>query len=241
MTKRSEEFEETELAFQLADRYICIQESSEGYDYTIYDMNYRELDGGVYDNPNISIIEALYEIELDLKEPMHRSKLEGSIRSYDKLIPIDFEALRENVEYTEMDWLKNHAKKTAEEHRVVEEFKAKTSERFHKINGLTQEDIELNVYAYLQSKIDEYQIAINLVGIAIYGSRCRGLEKEGSDLDIVVEYTGHKAEDDLFNIFNEDGLMIGGIKVDINPITEEKTGTLGSYLQMAETLLEEEQ
>ena len=64
------------------------------------------------------------------------------------------------------------------------------------------------------------------------------MEKEGSDLDIVVEYTGHKAEDDLFNIFNEDGLMIGGIKVDINPITEEKTGTLGSYLQMAETLLE---
>ena len=30
MIKRSEEFEETELAFQLADRYICIQESSEG-------------------------------------------------------------------------------------------------------------------------------------------------------------------------------------------------------------------
>ena len=48
---RQADREETELAFQLADRYISIQEVSEGYDYTIYDMNYRELDGGVYDNP----------------------------------------------------------------------------------------------------------------------------------------------------------------------------------------------
>lgn len=47
--------ETKELAFQLGDRYICIQETSEGYDYTIYDMNYLELDGGVYDNPNITI------------------------------------------------------------------------------------------------------------------------------------------------------------------------------------------
>ena len=37
--------EETELAFRLADRHISIQEATEGYDYIIYDMNYRELDG----------------------------------------------------------------------------------------------------------------------------------------------------------------------------------------------------
>ncbi len=69
---------ETELAFRLADRYISIQEASEGYDYTIYDMDYRELDGGVYDNPDITIRQALDEIVTDLKEPTHRSELEGS-------------------------------------------------------------------------------------------------------------------------------------------------------------------
>ena len=63
---------ETELAFQLADRYISIQEVSDGYDYTIYDMDYRELDGGVYDNPDITIRLALDEIVADLKEPTHR-------------------------------------------------------------------------------------------------------------------------------------------------------------------------
>ena len=80
--------EETELAFRLADRYISIQEASGGYDYTIYDMDYRELDGGVYDNPDITIRQALDEIVADLKEPTHRSTLEGSIQADDELIPI---------------------------------------------------------------------------------------------------------------------------------------------------------
>lgn len=39
------EIDETELAFQIADRFISIQEVSDGYDYTIYDMDYRDLDG----------------------------------------------------------------------------------------------------------------------------------------------------------------------------------------------------
>lgn len=89
---------ETELAFQLADRYISIQEASEGYNYTIYDMDYRELDGGVYDNPDITIRQALDEIVKDLKEPTHRSELEGSIRTDDELIPIDYDGLMEKAE-----------------------------------------------------------------------------------------------------------------------------------------------
>lgn len=55
----------------MADRYISIQEASEGYDYTIYDMSYWKLDGGVYDNPDITIRQALDEIVADLKEPAH--------------------------------------------------------------------------------------------------------------------------------------------------------------------------
>lgn len=89
---------ETELAFQLADRYISIQEASEGYNYTIYDMDYWELDGGVYDNPDITIRQALDEIVKDLKEPTHRSELEGSIRTDDELIPIDYDGLMEKAE-----------------------------------------------------------------------------------------------------------------------------------------------
>ena len=231
--------EETELAFRLADRYISIQEATEGYDYTIYDMNYRELDGGVYDNPDITIRQALDEIVTDLKEPAHRSSLEGSIRTDDELIPIDYDELTEKAEQEAKHGIENRIRKDAEERKAVADFKARTEELFHGINGQSQEDIELSVYAYLQSKIDEYGINIELVDVAVSGSRCRGLEEAGSDLDVVVEYRGRESEDDLFNAFHEDGFTIGGVKVDINPITEGKTGTLGEYLPGVEAYLEE--
>ena len=231
--------EETELAFRLADRYISIQEATEGYDYTIYDMNYRELDGGVYDNPDITIRQALDEIVTDLKEPTHRSSLEGSIRTDDELIPIDYDELTEKAEQEAKHGIENRIRKDAEERKAVADFKARTEELFHGINGQTQEDIELSVYAYLQSKIDEYEINIELVDVAVSGSRCRGLEEAASDLDVVVEYRGRESEDDLFNAFNEDGFTIGGVKVDINPITEGKTGTLGEYLPGVEAYLAE--
>lgn len=233
---------ETELAFQLADRYISIQEASEGYDYTIYDMDYRELDGGVYDNPDITIWKALDEIVKDLKEPTHRSELEGSIRTDDEQIPIDYDRLIEKAEQAAKEHLEERIRTEvpeAVESKVIADFKAKTEELFNGINGQTQEDIELNVYAYLQSKIDEYGMDIELVDMAVSGSRCRGLEGAGSDLDVVVEYRGGENEDALFNAFNEDGFKIGGVKVDINPITEGKTGTLGEYLPGVEAYLEE--
>ncbi|MEE8033548.1 YodL domain-containing protein, partial [Clostridioides difficile] len=234
--------EETELAFQLADRYISIQEASEGYDYTIYDMGYWKLDGGVYDNPDITIRQALDEIVADLKEPAHRSALEGNIQADDELIPIDYDGLMEKAEQAEMAHLEERIRNEvpeAAESKVVADFKARTEELWNGINGQTQEDIELTIYDYLQSKIDEYDMDIERVDVAVSGSRCRGLEQDNSDLDVVVEYRGGETEDFLFNTFNEDGLSIGGVKVDINPITEGKTGTLGQYLPGVESYLAE--
>lgn len=129
----------------------------------------------------------------------------------------------------------------AENSRIIADFKAKTEELFNGIDGQTQDDIEQTVWAYLQSKIDEYEIDVELVDVVVSGSRCRGLEKAGSDLDVVVEYKGREHEDTLFNTFNEDGLMIGGVKVDINPIKEGKTGTLATYLPGVESYLAEKQ
>lgn len=68
------------------------------------------------------------------------------------------------------------------------------------INGLSE---------YLRKKqfrtLNEYEIGIKLVDVVVSGSRCRGLEQAGSNLDIVVEYKGRENEDDLFNAFNEEG------------------------------------
>jgi predicted nucleotidyltransferase len=117
---------------------------------------------------------------------------------------------------------------------VIADFKAKTNELFHDISELNPAEIEETVKCHVQAKIDEYGIDATIIDAAVVGSRCRGLEKEGSDLDVVVELSANEREDDLFNALNEDGLHIGGVKVDINPITTQKTGTLATYLSQVD-------
>jgi hypothetical protein len=65
------------------------------------------------------------------------------------------------------------------------------------------------------------------------------MERDDSDLDVVVEFSGNEREDDLFNALHEDEFFIGDVKVDINPITEERTGTLETYLPQVDDYLEE--
>ena len=66
--------------------------------------------------------------------------------------------------------------------------------------------------------------------LEIHGSRGRGTARPDSDLDVVVEYEGSLREDDAFNFLNEDPLIYDGIKVDVNPIRKQETGTLENYM-----------
>ena len=86
----------------------------------------------------------------------------------------------------------------------------------------------------------EQGLPIQFGEVLLYGSRSRGTEKQTSDLDILVEYKGTSREDDLFNLFHEDDFCIGGCKVDINPIKEEKSGGLTAFLQQAVYFMESE-
>ena len=52
-----------EAAYRLeSGDYLYIQTSETGYDYTLYDPDYKELDGGQLDNPGLSLTEAGKEI-----------------------------------------------------------------------------------------------------------------------------------------------------------------------------------
>lgn len=81
---------ETELAFKMPNGgYISIFErSDEGYDYTIYNESYDEIDSGVYDDDSITIRNALSNI-LDDEHVFNR------------LEEIDFAALTDMVENRE--------------------------------------------------------------------------------------------------------------------------------------------
>ena len=232
MKKTLESEQETELAFSIADRFISIQEVDGGYDYSIMGADYKEIDGGIYDNPDVTIREALHDILEDLKSQPDYNGAKGNIQREDELIPMDYDGLMEKAEEA------NRIIPESTPSSVVADFRAKTGELFHDISEMNPEEIEETVKCHVQAKIEEYDINATIVDVAVTGSRCRGLEHEGSDLDVVVELSTAEREDDLFNAFNEDGLHIGEVKVDINPITAQRTGTLESYLPQMEEYLE---
>lgn len=232
MKKTLESEQETELAFSIADRFISIQEVEGGYDYSIMGADYKEIDGGIYDNPDVTIREALHDILEDLKSQPDYNGAKGNIQREDELIPMDYDGLMEKAEEA------NRIIPESTPSSVVADFKAKTGELFHDISEMNPEEIEETVKCHVQAKIEEYDINATIVDVAVTGSRCRGLEYEGSDLDVVVELSTAEREDDLFNAFNEDGLHIGEVKVDINPITAQRSGTLESYLPQVEEYLE---
>lgn len=240
---------QTELAVHIADRYILMHECDEGYDYSILNEQYHLLDGGVYDNPDITIQRAMDMVIADLKEPRfsvvteqyYRDEyLPGEVYAGSEAEIVNFEELSEKAEEVEQADLEARQAEIIENNPdVVADFRAKTEELFHSLDGQSAEDIEKTVYAYVQSQIDEYGLDVKIVDVVVAGSRCRGIEQENSDLDVVVEYTGSTREDDLFNMLHEDSIYIAGIRVDINPITGGRTGTLETYLPEVETYLQE--
>lgn len=191
---------ETELAVHIADRYILMHECDEGYDYSILNEQYHLLDGGVYDNPDITIQRAMDMVIADLKEPRfsavteqyYRDEfLQGEVYAGSEAEIVDFEELSEKAEEVEQTDLEAKQAEFRENNPdVVADFRAKTEELFHSLDGQSADDIEKTVYAYVQSQIDEYGLDAKIVDVVVAGSRCRGIEQENSDLDVVVEYTG---------------------------------------------------
>ena len=104
---------DTEIAYRLesAGKYFAIQTVSDGYDYTFYDNQFRELDGGVYDNPDVTLAEAMEDILGD----------EGLSVADCKVM--DFEELQEKANEAEQE--KNRKSLTAES---VTDLKGKSHE-----------------------------------------------------------------------------------------------------------------
>jgi len=136
-------------------------------------------------------------------------------------------------------WTELNQKENMLSAKVIEDFREQTEEHFHLVDGMNAGEIEEMVSYYVQAKIIENKLDVKVENVILSGSRCRGIEKIGSDLDVVVDYKGTIREDDFFNILHEEGFAIAGIAVDINPITVDKTGPLTEYLESAEQYLKE--
>lgn len=107
------------------------------------------------------------------------------------------------------------------------------------LNQMSRADIEETVLAYAQSMVDDAGYDVKVTAARVYGSRTADIQREDSDVDVVIEYQGKIREDVFFDMLHEDGLSVGGMIVDINPITAEKSGTIEEYLARANQYLEE--
>ena len=84
------EIMEEQMAWQVGkNHFLALQTCDDGWDYTLYDKSFNEIDGGQLDMPELSMIEARKEILLDFK--------------LDKkdLIVVDYDELLEKVEAIE--------------------------------------------------------------------------------------------------------------------------------------------
>ena len=77
-----------EAAYRLeSGDYLYIQTSESGYDYTLYDPDYKELDGGQLDNPDLTLAEAgkeilaIHELPAGAMEPLTGDRLDGFLEA----------------------------------------------------------------------------------------------------------------------------------------------------------------
>ena len=97
--------------------------------------------------------------------------------------------------------------------------------------NLSRQEVIGRVTEYVERVLTDAGIDAGLVGVEVNGSRGRGSAKADSDLDVVIEYHGDMKEYGMFNALNEEPLYIEGVRVDINPIRPEETGTLAQYME----------
>ena len=326
------EVHDTEIAYQIGVQYFTIQTAEDGYDYTFYDKDYLELDGGVYDNPDISISEAMENIleeeglpledakvmdyeelyaEIEYAEEERMEKIqferncpkaffdgydrEAALKNYEGItvqfkmsgMYLTVQPTEEGYKYLVYDQklheisggacgnpedsiqkamyasLKNEGLEDVECVKVDDrEFRAKVISHSKEVlasgdvrftselgrcetalNGMGRAEIEYEVLFHARAVLEEMGLEneVTLIGARVHGSRSRDdLYRADSDLDVVLSYRGNIREDSFFNELNSYGMAIAGIKVDINPITEERI-TLAEYMKESEAYLDQQE
>ena len=83
--------DEAAISIDDGSLYLAVQTCDSGYDYTFFNQEFEELDGGQLDNPEFSMAQAIYELLSD--EGWEQAKLEAT----------DYDTLMERAEAAERD------------------------------------------------------------------------------------------------------------------------------------------
>ena len=209
------------MQFTKSKGYLTVQATEEGYFYIFYDSDLHEINAGDYDNPDISVQNATYEI-------LKSERMD------------DMECVK--VDYKEFEAMTiQHSKDLlqAGEIRATSEIGRDEAA----LNGLSRAEVERGVLYHAQGILEDMGLEneVELLAARVHGSRSREeLYRDDSDLDVVLSYRGNIREDSFFNELNARGIVMAGIKVDINPIAEERI-TLAEYMKEADAYLDQQE
>ena len=214
-------YEGIAMQFTRSKGYLTIQATEEGYSFIFYDSDLHEIQSGDYDNPDASIQEAAYEI-------LKSERMD------------DLECVK--VDYKEFEEMTiQHSKDLLQEGELRATSEIGRNELA--LNSLSRAEVERGVLYHAQSVLEDMGMEqeVELLAARVYGSRSRqDLYREDSDLDVVLSYRGNIREDSFFNELNAHGIAMAGIKVDINPIAEERI-TLAEYMKEADVYLDQQE
>lgn len=214
-------YEGIAMQFTRSKGYLTIQATEEGYSFIFYDSDLHEIQSGDYDNPDASIQEAAYEI-------LKSERMD------------DMECVK--VDYKEFEEMTiQHSKDLLQERELRATSEIGRNELA--LNSLSRAEVERGVLYHAQAVLEDMGMEqeVELLAARVYGSRSRqDLYREDSDLDVVLSYRGNIREDSFFNELNAHGIAMAGIKVDINPIAEERI-TLAEYMKEADVYLDQQE
>ena len=214
-------YEGIAMQFTRSKGYLTIQATEEGYSFIFYDSDLHEIQSGDYDNPDASIQEAAYEI-------LKNERMD------------DLECVK--VDYKEFEEMTiQHSKELLQEGELRATSEIGRDEVA--LNGLSRAEVERGVLYHAQGILEDMGLEneVELLAARVHGSRSREeLYRDDSDLDVVISYRGNIREDSFFNELNAHGIAMAGIKVDINPIAEERI-TLAEYMKESEAYLDQQE
>ena len=209
------------MQFSKSKGYLTVQATEEGYFYIFYDSDLHEIHSNDYDDPKASVQKATYEI-------LKSERMD------------DMECIK--VDYKEFEAMTiQHSKNLlqAGELRATSEIGRDEVA----LNGLSRAEVERGVLYHAQGILEDMGLEneVELLAARVHGSRSREeLYRDDSDLDVVLSYRGNIREDSFFNELNAHGIAMAGIKVDINPIAEERI-TLAEYMKEADAYLDQQE
>lgn len=109
--------------------------------------------------------------------------------------------------------------------------------------GWREEDLLADIKAWLDERIADYRLNIEVLDIALHGSRKDGGFRPDSDLDVIVHYRGtgngrYEKEDHIWNMLNDSPKCeVEGVTVDFWPTRDEESGDIQAVLDRNRQLM----